>query len=79
MNSDHSCDLILMLIIFIIFTFVFQAKNPPSLTPAHTPNDPFNDDERERLQVEALAKKFENKYVSFLFCFLISAFEVFLI
>uniref|UniRef100_A0A3B4AK48 Uncharacterized protein n=1 Tax=Periophthalmus magnuspinnatus TaxID=409849 RepID=A0A3B4AK48_9GOBI len=26
------------------------------------PSDPFNDDERERLQVEALAKKFENKY-----------------
>ncbi|XP_041640690.1 ubinuclein-2-like isoform X2 [Cheilinus undulatus] len=36
-----------------------QAKiNPPS----HNPNDPFNDDEKERLQVEALAKKFENKY-----------------
>uniref|UniRef100_A0A8C9Z8H2 Ubinuclein 2a n=1 Tax=Sander lucioperca TaxID=283035 RepID=A0A8C9Z8H2_SANLU len=40
-----------------------QAKNnPPSLTSAHNPNDPFDDDERERLQVEALAKKFENKY-----------------
>eukprot|EP00064_Thunnus_orientalis_P022883 superscaffoldBa00008129_g23104 len=40
-----------------------QAKNkPPSLTSAPNPNDPFNDDERERLQVEALAKKFENKY-----------------
>ncbi|XP_077425840.1 ubinuclein-2-like [Vanacampus margaritifer] len=35
---------------------------PPSVTPAPDPNDPFNDDERERLQVEALAKKFENKY-----------------
>lgn len=45
------------------FQFSFQAKNNlPSLT--HNPNDPFNDDERERLQVEALAKKFENKYVS---------------
>ncbi|KAK6300537.1 hypothetical protein J4Q44_G00286350 [Coregonus suidteri] len=30
--------------------------------PALDPSDPFNDDERERLQVEALAKKFENKY-----------------
>ncbi|XP_074486663.1 ubinuclein-2a isoform X2 [Sebastes fasciatus] len=37
-------------------------KNPPSLTSAHNPNDPFNDDERQRLQVEAMAKKFENKY-----------------
>lgn len=27
------------------------------------PEDPFNDEERERLQVEALAKKFEDKYV----------------
>ncbi|CAG10784.1 unnamed protein product, partial [Tetraodon nigroviridis] len=27
------------------------------------PADPFDDDERERLQVEALAKKFEDKYV----------------
>uniref|UniRef100_A0A8P4K2H6 Ubinuclein-2 n=1 Tax=Dicentrarchus labrax TaxID=13489 RepID=A0A8P4K2H6_DICLA len=40
-----------------------QAKNkPPSQTSAHNPNDPFNDDERERVQVEAMAKKFENKY-----------------
>ncbi|KAK7929894.1 hypothetical protein WMY93_006289 [Mugilogobius chulae] len=33
-----------------------------SQVSAPDPNDPFNDDERERLQVEALAKKFENKY-----------------
>ncbi|XP_019717296.1 ubinuclein-2a [Hippocampus comes] len=40
-----------------------QPKNkPPSETPAPDPDDPFNDDEKERLQVEALAKKFENKY-----------------
>uniref|UniRef100_A0A8D3B4I5 Ubinuclein 2a n=1 Tax=Scophthalmus maximus TaxID=52904 RepID=A0A8D3B4I5_SCOMX len=40
-----------------------QAKNkPPSVTSAHNPNDPFDDDEKERLHVEALAKKFENKY-----------------
>ncbi|XP_045079296.1 ubinuclein-2-like isoform X1 [Coregonus clupeaformis] len=47
-------------------------KNPPPaptqtptlfiVPPALDPSDPFNDDERERLQVEALAKKFENKY-----------------
>uniref|UniRef100_A0A3Q2SXM2 Ubinuclein 2a n=1 Tax=Fundulus heteroclitus TaxID=8078 RepID=A0A3Q2SXM2_FUNHE len=34
-------------------------SNPPSLTPSL---NPFNDEERERLEVEALAKKFENKY-----------------
>ncbi|CAL9700451.1 unnamed protein product [Knipowitschia caucasica] len=33
-----------------------------SQTSAPDPCDPFNDDERERLEVEALAKKFENKY-----------------
>lgn len=60
------------------FHYLLQAKNnPPSLTAAHNPNDPFNDDERERLHVEALAKKFENKYVSQFF--LTFAFEVFLI
>lgn len=50
------------------FQYLFQAKNkPPSLTSAHNPNDPFDDEERERLQVEALAKKFENKYVSYFY------------
>ncbi|XP_042562301.1 ubinuclein-2a isoform X2 [Clupea harengus] len=34
----------------------------PAPTPALDPNDPFNDDEKDRQQVEALAKKFENKY-----------------
>ncbi|XP_055080461.1 ubinuclein-2a isoform X2 [Periophthalmus magnuspinnatus] len=38
-----------------------QSKSS-SQTSAPEPSDPFNDDERERLQVEALAKKFENKY-----------------
>ncbi|KAL1005921.1 hypothetical protein UPYG_G00065660 [Umbra pygmaea] len=46
-------------------------KNPPAQTQTPTPfsrplvldpKDPFNDDERERQQVEAIAKKFENKY-----------------
>lgn len=31
------------------------------------PTDPFNDDEKERHKVEALARKFEEKYVSFSF------------
>lgn len=49
---------------FVVQIF-FQAKNnAPSLTSARNPDDPFNEEERERLQVEALAKKFENKYVS---------------
>ncbi|KAJ8363457.1 hypothetical protein SKAU_G00122880 [Synaphobranchus kaupii] len=40
-----------------------QVKKAPQVpTPACDPNDPFADDERERQQVEALAKKFESKY-----------------
>ncbi|XP_075870473.1 ubinuclein-2a isoform X2 [Nelusetta ayraudi] len=39
-----------------------EKRKPPSVTPAYNPDDPFNDEERERLQVEALARKFENKY-----------------
>ncbi|XP_052415823.1 ubinuclein-2a isoform X2 [Carassius gibelio] len=37
-------------------------KNPPDTKSSLDPNDPFNDDERERREVEALAKKFESKY-----------------
>ncbi|KAK5926454.1 hypothetical protein CgunFtcFv8_022025 [Champsocephalus gunnari] len=37
-------------------------KTTQSLTSSNNPNDPFNDDERVRLQVVALAKKLENKY-----------------
>lgn len=39
-----------------------QTKPSNNQPPAPDPTDPFNDDERERLEVEALAKKFENKY-----------------
>ncbi|XP_029292936.1 ubinuclein-2b isoform X2 [Cottoperca gobio] len=35
---------------------------PKGLTPPLDPNDPFADDDRERRQVEEMAKKFENKY-----------------
>lgn len=45
----------------------FSQKKRQTPKPAPDPNDPFNDDERERMQVEALAKKFENKYVSISF------------
>ncbi|XP_021413852.2 ubinuclein-2 isoform X8 [Oncorhynchus mykiss] len=41
----------------------FPAPGPPKgLTPALDPNDPFADDEKERREIEALAKKFESKY-----------------
>uniref|UniRef100_H3BXS2 Ubinuclein 2a n=1 Tax=Tetraodon nigroviridis TaxID=99883 RepID=H3BXS2_TETNG len=40
-----------------------QEKNKAArVAPSSDPADPFDDDERERLQVEALAKKFEDKY-----------------
>ncbi|XP_074552590.1 ubinuclein-2-like isoform X2 [Halichoeres trimaculatus] len=35
---------------------------PKGLAPPLDPNDPFADDDRERREVEELAKKFENKY-----------------
>ncbi|XP_076866281.1 ubinuclein-2b isoform X2 [Brachyhypopomus gauderio] len=37
-------------------------KAPQGLTPALDPSDPFADEDRERREVEALAKKFESKY-----------------
>lgn len=48
---------------------LLKVKKPPApgppegLTPALDPNDPFADDEKERREVEAIAKKFESKYV----------------
>ncbi len=38
-------------------------KVPQGLTPALDPSDPFADEDKERQQVEALARKFEGKYV----------------
>ena len=37
------------------------------LTPPLDPSDPFADDDRERREVENLAKKFESKYVRVMF------------
>lgn len=37
---------------------------PKGLAPPLDPSDPFADDEKERREVEELARKFENKYVS---------------
>ncbi|XP_035253415.1 ubinuclein-2-like isoform X1 [Anguilla anguilla] len=38
-------------------------RHPPQgLTPACDPNDPLADEQRERREVEALARKFESKY-----------------
>lgn len=39
-------------------------KAPEGLTPALDPNDPLADQDQERREVEALARKFESKYVS---------------
>ncbi|CAG5897404.1 unnamed protein product [Menidia menidia] len=41
-----------------------QVKNtaPKGLAPPLDPSDPFADDEKERREVEELARKFENKY-----------------
>lgn len=49
------------------FTELIQAslqvrKVPQGLTPALDPNDPFADEDKERREVEALARKFESKY-----------------
>ncbi|XP_034089067.1 ubinuclein-2-like isoform X3 [Gymnodraco acuticeps] len=38
------------------------SKVPKGLAPPLDPSDPFADDNRERREVEAMAKKFENKY-----------------
>lgn len=51
------------------FYFFFQVKPagstvPKGLTPPLDPSDPFADDEKERREVEELARKFESKYVS---------------
>ncbi|KAK2916928.1 hypothetical protein Q8A67_001302 [Cirrhinus molitorella] len=37
-------------------------KVPQGLTPALDPSDPFADEDKERKEVEALARKFESKY-----------------
>lgn len=41
-------------------------KAPQGLKPALDPSDPFADEDKERQEVEALARKFESKYVCFL-------------
>lgn len=43
-------------------------KAPEGLTPALDPTDPLADQDQERREVEALARKFESKYVSRSFC-----------
>ncbi|XP_023129350.2 ubinuclein-2b isoform X1 [Amphiprion ocellaris] len=51
----------------LVHSTVSQVKTasstaPKGLTPPLDPNDPFADDDKERREVEALARKFENKY-----------------
>ena len=55
-----------------LFVFPLQVKPKAApvckgLTPPLDPSDPFADDDRERREVENLAKKFESKYVSVMF------------
>ncbi len=38
-------------------------KVPQGLTPALDPSDPFADEDKERQEVETLARKFESRYV----------------
>lgn len=44
-------------LILMVLSLLFLQKKDPA--------DPFNDDEKERHKVEALARKFEEKYVCF--------------
>ncbi|KAM8844963.1 ubinuclein-2b isoform 3-T3 [Spinachia spinachia] len=51
----------------LVNTTLTQVKHagstvPKGLTPPLDPNDPLADNDRERQEVEAMAKKFENKY-----------------
>lgn len=49
-------------IITSLYHFPVQAKkNPPAVTQTC---NLFNDEQREKQEVEALARKYENKYVS---------------
>ncbi|XP_056609180.1 ubinuclein-2b isoform X2 [Triplophysa dalaica] len=46
----------------LVHSSVQVRKAPKGLAPALDPNDPFADEDKERREVEALAKKFEGKY-----------------
>ncbi|XP_051573459.1 ubinuclein-2-like isoform X2 [Myxocyprinus asiaticus] len=46
----------------LIHTNLLARKVPHGLTPALDPSDPFADEDKERQEVEALARKFESKY-----------------
>ncbi|XP_051994506.1 ubinuclein-2-like isoform X2 [Xyrauchen texanus] len=46
----------------LFHTSVQARKVPQGLTAALDPSDPFADEDKERQEVEALAKKFESKY-----------------
>lgn len=50
-----------ILILLFLFPFSLNQKKP-----IHT-EDPFNDEQQERQEVEMLAKKFEMKYVSVIY------------
>ncbi|XP_051569353.1 ubinuclein-2-like isoform X1 [Myxocyprinus asiaticus] len=46
----------------LIHSSLQARKVPHGLTPALDPSDPFADEDKERQEVEALARKFESKY-----------------
>lgn len=58
-----------MLFFFIFFLKVKLTGTtvPKGLTPPLDPSDPFADDDKERREVEELARKFESKYVGVMF------------
>lgn len=50
-----------------LFHFLVKVRKvPQGLKPALDPSDPFADEDKERQEVEALARKFESKYVCIL-------------
>lgn len=58
-------NLLLLLISFCCLQVKLPgATVPKGLTPMLDPSDPFADDDKERREVEELARKFESKYVS---------------
>lgn len=54
----------IQVVIMVLFLFSFILNQKKLI---HT-EDPFNDEHRERQEVEMLAKKFEMKYVSIISC-----------
>ena len=63
-DARHSHSVYIHFILFFSSFLQVKTTAPKGLAPPLDPNDPFADDEKERREVEELARKFENKYVS---------------